>query len=266
MNKPTNTTWPLLSYLLVFFCLIYLLTESSLLRALPQEEDEAHRSGNESIRNRNNVMASLLEQQVGRKQAVGSELRYCNTGDATGAEGPIFEGSDEWVLHHLLFNIRHGDRSSIHNIPGAQSLSAQVNSKENKYLDHRALKYLPFLRFFVLKSIDESLPNMSIKNSEGDTLPDALSLSQVFTQSDSDIPPGILTTRGFMQHILLGKHLSKAYRFYLETLTAPDDLYIRSTNYRRTILSVVALMVYLSIVYFVTISSLLILVYMYSYA
>ena len=107
---------------------------------------------------------------------------------------------------------------------------------------------------------------MSIKNSEGDTLPDALSLSQVFTQSDSDIPPGILTTRGFMQHILLGKHLSKSDRFDLETLTAPDDLYIRSTNYRRTILSVVALMVYLSIVYFVTISSLLILVYMCSYA
>ena len=242
MNKHNATSWPLCSYLLVFLFLGYLLTEGSLLRSLSRENDAktTYRSGNDESK-RKHVSPSLREQSGGKLDPI-SDPPYCNIGEVTGAEGPVFDGSGDYVLHHLLLNIRHGDRSSIHNIPGAKELSSQVTEK--KYLDNEAFKYLPLLNCFVLKSLDESQPNFSAKNGEGDVvLPDALNLSQVFTQCDSDIPPGILTTRGFMQHVLLGKHLSRAYKFYLETVTSPHDLYIRSTNYRRTILSVVALMV-----------------------
>lgn len=241
MNKHNVSSWPLCSYLVVFLFLAYLLTEGNLLRSLSREDDAktAHRSGNdESIRKK--ALSSLREQHG---KQISTDLRYCSIGEVVGAEGPVFEGSDDYVLHHLLLNIRHGDRSSIHNIPGAQPLSAQVHRKEKSFLDQRVFQYLPLLSSFVLKSMDESQPSISVKNGEGDILPDALNLSEVFTLSDSDIPPGILTTRGFMQHILLGKHLLKSYRFYLERVTSPQDLYIRSTNYRRTILSVVALMV-----------------------
>ena len=189
-----------------------------------------------------NPFPSLREQTVTELDAA-SELRYCNSGKVVGLEGPVFEGSSDYVLHYLLLNIRHGDRSSIHNIPGAQPLSSQLTNKKKLYLDSGAFKYLPMLSSFILKSVDESQPNISLINGEDDVLLDALNASEVFAQPDSQVLPGILTTRGFMQHIMLGKHLSKAYMFYMKTLTSPQDLYIRSTNYRRTILSVVALMV-----------------------
>jgi Histidine phosphatase superfamily (branch 2) len=169
------------------------------------------------------------------------DLMYCNTHEVTGSEGTAFTGSQNWVLHHLLLNIRHGDRSSIHNIPEAQKLSDQVS--KHVYLDQAALQYVPRLNSFVLEPIGSGKPGTV--NSEGD-LPDALNVSAVFDRSDKDLAPGILTTRGFMQHILLGKYIAHAYKDFIGTIKSHDDLYVRSTNYRRTILSVSALLVSLS--------------------
>jgi hypothetical protein len=53
-------------------------------------------------------------------------------------------------------------------------------------------------------------------------------------ESDHSIAPGQLTTRGFMQHIQLGTLLHSAYGSFLNQLT-PRDVYVRSTNYLRTI-------------------------------
>lgn len=176
-----------------------------------------------------------------REQPVTSssgDLMYCNTHPVTGSEGGTFQGSKDWVLHHLLLNIRHGDRSSIHNIPEAQKLSSQL--KNYVVLDYTALQYVPRLNSFVLEPIGNGHPGTV--NSEGD-LPDALNTTQVFDGSDGDLAPGILTTRGFTQHILLGKYLAKAYDGFISRVVGHKNLYVRSTNYRRTILSVAALMV-----------------------
>jgi hypothetical protein len=53
-------------------------------------------------------------------------------------------------------------------------------------------------------------------------------------ESDHSIAPGQLTTRGFMQHIHLGTLLHSAYGSFLDQLTT-TDVYVRSTNYLRTI-------------------------------
>jgi hypothetical protein len=52
--------------------------------------------------------------------------------------------------------------------------------------------------------------------------------------SDFSLSPGQLTSRGFMQHIYLGKLLHSTYQDYFDLLKA-NDIYVRSTNYLRTI-------------------------------
>jgi hypothetical protein len=173
------------------------------------------------------------------KKSSNGDLLYCNTQLPDGSEGATFLHADQWILHHLLINIRHGDRSSIHNIPGAQPLASQVNADQIQYIEYSALKYVPRLNSFKLASVGPS----SLKNSEGD-LPDAFNSSTLFRVADSSIAPGILTTRGFMQHINLGQYLARAYNKFLSNyVTSVDSIYVRSTNYRRTILSISALMI-----------------------
>jgi hypothetical protein len=53
-------------------------------------------------------------------------------------------------------------------------------------------------------------------------------------QPDFSLASGQLTSIGFKQHFDLGIHLRKAYEKYLYDISR-DDLYIRSTNYDRTI-------------------------------
>jgi hypothetical protein len=52
--------------------------------------------------------------------------------------------------------------------------------------------------------------------------------------SDFSLSPGQLTSRGFMQHIYLGQLLHSTYQDYFDLLKA-NDIYVRSTNYLRTI-------------------------------
>jgi len=170
------------------------------------------------------------------------DLLYCNTQPPSGSEGETFTKSDQWVLHHLLVNIRHGDRSSIHNIPSAQPLVLQTKDSTVQYLEYSALQYIPRLNSFKLTPLGDPASS-SAKNSEGD-LPDAFNSSSLFREADRAVAPGMLTTRGFMQHINLGHHLHRAYsKFLSSAVHSVKNLYIRSTNYRRTILSVSALMI-----------------------
>ena len=121
------------------------------------------------------------------------DLLYCNTQNPSGSEGPTFPGSKDWKLHHLLINIRHGDRSSIHNIPSAEKLEDQVKTNSIEFLSYSALEYFPKLNSFAIKPIGTQ--DQVVK---GDLL-DALNTSTIFVSSDSNLAPGILTTRGFMQ-------------------------------------------------------------------
>ncbi|RYH01474.1 hypothetical protein EON65_48395, partial [archaeon] len=107
-----------------------------------------------------------------------------------------------------------------------------------------------------------------------------LDASRLFTLSDDSLPPGQLTSQGFMQHIELGipadnmhadrssipihkththahththtythtptrfvgQTLREKYLPFLSTLASPQQLYVRSTNYARTVISVSALL------------------------
>lgn len=222
-----SSSWNSVKTIGIILCttvVIFFLVESSFYKAMPSED-----GGEVLVKNLRNVPES----------SSNGDLVYCNTQLPDGSEGATFPHADQWVLHHLLINIRHGDRSSIHNIPGAQPLAFQVKADQIQYIEYSALKYVPRLNSFKLKSVGES----SLRNSEGD-LPDAFNISTLFREADSSIAPGILTTRGFMQHIYLGQYLARVYNKFLEnSITSLDSVYIRSTNYRRTILSVSALMI-----------------------
>jgi hypothetical protein len=51
---------------------------------------------------------------------------------------------------------------------------------------------------------------------------------------DASLSPGQLTTRGFMQQIELGSLFHELYSGFL-TQVASSQLYVRSTNYARTV-------------------------------
>jgi len=161
-------------------------------------------------------------------------IQYCNDEPAEGREGKLSADNLNlnWTLHHLLINIRHGDRSSIHLIPNAISLSTQVGDKQQQnYLDKRVHSFIPRLLSFTLVPMKRGV------------LPDALNVSSAFRTPDHSLKPGILTSKGFMQHVTLGKSLSNVYNQFLKKIKHRDSIFVRSTNYERTILSVAALLI-----------------------
>ena len=64
----------------------------------------------------------------------------------------------------------------------------------------------------------------------------ALDPSHAFKTPDVTLTQGQLTSIGFMQHVRIGKLLNHAYGDFLaDQIATPQDIYIRSTNYVRTI-------------------------------
>ena len=64
----------------------------------------------------------------------------------------------------------------------------------------------------------------------------ALDPGHAFKTPDADLTQGQLTSIGFMQHVRIGKLLNRAYSDFLaDHIHSPQDIYIRSTNYVRTI-------------------------------
>ena len=164
---------------------------------------------------------------------------YCNDEPRIGTEGRLQLPKEEvggWTLHHLLVNIRHGDRSAIHSIPNAESLVEQVDTDDPSLpptdFDHRVHEFVPALQRFSIKPITAS-----------GTLPDSLNVEKIFRRSDHRLKPGQLTSKGFMQHIMLGRGFYKAYTKFLGTIQHRDAVSVRSTNYDRTIQSVAAFLI-----------------------
>jgi len=182
---------------------------------------------------------------------------YCSLGLASGSEKmatslpELGDDSDRFVLKYLLLTIRHGDRSAIHNIPGSAATSNEkiISSmpKKKEYLDPKALQFAHQMSYFRLESI-VSPPSKSSQKQKNlpkvtSTLPDSLNSSTIFNAGDFELEQGQLTTRGFMQHIHLGSLLRKTYSSFLNTqIKSVSNLYVRSTNYDRTIQSVAALL------------------------
>lgn len=205
-----------------------------------------------------------------------------NVGLVSGDEGVQVESNgDNFELVHLLLTVRHGDRSAIHTMPhalgseeaeaaGARPLMPWQYSKDglnhpvhgNEFLDLRALHYVPSLTKFDLRAVEErdiaeelhtSEHKHEVKDGENEMLehqelppvrplPPALEPKNVFQTPDFDLPPGQLTSRGFMQEYNLGSYLKRRYEGFLERhVQHPVHAYVRTTNYPRTIQSVAGL-------------------------
>jgi hypothetical protein len=48
------------------------------------------------------------------------------------------------------------------------------------------------------------------------------------------MPPGLLTTVGFEQHLKLGASLRRRYGGFFAKIRSPDQIFVRSTNFERT--------------------------------
>ena len=192
---------------------------------------------------------------------------YCPLQTPTGSDGTIstseISSTGGLSLKYLLITIRHGDRSAIHKMPGSSPIGMFPNENHLLYLEPDALSYRDKMSSFSIDKIsDEIVPTdykketkiESITKSEtnereerkiyGDkNEPDSLNSTTMFEKSDFSLDQGQLTTRGFMQHILLGKILKKSYSTFLEkNIKSQINVVVRSTKYDRTIQSVAALL------------------------
>lgn len=152
--------------------------------------------------------------------------QYCDAPVGEGEEGNIQVASfNDYTLERVVLTIRHGDRSAIHQIP--QSIAAQKFSCAPTS---------------TVKQIWDELPShfQVVSTVNGEALGRQMT-PFVKPNDDQECQTGQLTARGFEQHLNLGDHLRIAYESLLETVGS-ENLYVRSTDYTRTIGSVAALL------------------------
>eukprot|EP01032_Pedospumella_encystans_P017089 gene17089-19481_t len=156
-------------------------------------------------------------------------------------------GIPGWELQHLAINIRHGDRSALHRIPGTTTPPVTLTDKNSSYLDVRAREYTHHFKCLHLEKL--SLPNSTDAVYDGEEefehdIKAAVNPKKAFLKSDFLLEIGQLTTRGFMQHIQLGEQFKRYYGDkFLQSVTHSGSIYVRSTNYARTVQSVSGLLI-----------------------
>lgn len=158
--------------------------------------------------------------------------KYCAKNVPTGdnAEKLTEKIADEFSLDlaSLVITIRHGDRSAIHVLP-----NSTMKIPDTVLVAPLSRDFTPFFSNLQLNIIEET---NSPSQHKGDDLTKALDSRIVFQRSDMTLPQGQLTSRGFAQHLELGQILHDAYgKAYLQTMLEADQVYVRSTNYARTI-------------------------------
>jgi len=248
--------------LILYLCRVFLVSHVEQL-ALAERLSEG------IVKIRTKCAAALRGGSGGCSPQIERVLSYCAERINGGEEGMLKPGdsANELVLHYVALTIRHGDRSAIHSMPGALPYfdpdDAEANNKSKRksgggkphplygqdFLDSRALDYIPHLSSFEVRplvgSAASSASDSSASASAAETVKHNLKLSldpsSIFKVPDTRLEPGLLTTRGFMQHVVLGKSLAKSYESLLKGVHSPRNLYIRSTNYARTVQSVAAL-------------------------
>jgi len=156
---------------------------------------------------------------------------YCSAG-ATGTEGIIPGWPEGFALRAAVVTIRHGDRSAIFAMPGANATprwQCDVPTGEAG----RAWARLPNV-FGVYAVRGGHLLNRQLHSK---------------LAPEGHCAPGQLTPTGFEQHHSLGRHLSRAYRALVDEMaravangsSVEAQLYTRSTDYTRTQMSAAAL-------------------------
>lgn len=161
----------------------------------------------------------------------GSSTRldnYCTRSNPLGqrAESKSSSIADSYSMElvNLVLAIRHGDRSAIHSLPNATISFPQT---QPQLVTPGAQPYSKFLSHLSLDVIGTG--------GEGEDLSHALDPTVAFHRSDFTLPQGQLTSRGFQQHLELGRLLRSAYMTYFSGIKRAEDVFVRSTNYVRTI-------------------------------
>lgn len=187
-------------------------------------------------------------------QSLHSErlIKYCSINEFQGEEGKYLD-ANQFELKALVITIRHGDRSAIHQIPGKYSPPDINNEEKGKptLYDPNVSLYTPSADRFSIVPISGS---SDFDRSGGDpgqgsgvSFTDALDAVPLFGRSDLTLPQGQLTSTGFMQHIHLGDHLQRAYASFMKSVSSAKEVYIRSTNYHRTIQVNISVYIYIFI-------------------
>jgi hypothetical protein len=144
-----------------------------------------------------NTKISRLDQYCAAKTPIEQhEQQYFQQHGATTNSSST--STDGWTLRHLVLNIRHGDRSSIHTIPGTTS-----SGKKEAYVEPEALAFRNRLSKFRLQFLEGSgnkdkgkQPRRRLEQPAGESLMFGLDPALVFKVPDSHLDPGQLTTRG----------------------------------------------------------------------
>lgn len=158
-----------------------------------------------------------------------SHLQYCNRQAPFGDEGifqPALQNS-HYTLEMVQILARHGDRSAIHAIPGATDVAGwDCGAPES------------------IRALWQKLENFEIQSMTSGAPVDPKNYMPNLARSHEVCKPGMLTKEGFIQHVNLGKHLRQAYSSMLSNYsTSSGSLYVRSTNYPRTIQSTAGLLI-----------------------
>lgn len=120
-----------------------------------------------------------------------------------------------------------------------EELAVTDSSRSEQSLTRAKLKVIIPIVLFVISSVYSIAYSMF----KGEALTDVLNPNKLFGTPDLSLPPGQLTSIGFMQHIELGELLRSYYTSLLKKIHSSDQIYVRSTNYARTIQSVTALII-----------------------
>jgi len=195
-----------------------------------------------------------------------------------GEEGHSFEGHQYFELNHVAITIRHGDRNAIHLLPhdaANNNIQYDNGADSTEYFDRRALAFRDLL------GADRIAVRPVVRPAEGEsTAVNNLEHYLFYSELRPPLEPGgatniggaaltgsgavneldnaQLTTRGFMQHVSLGRYLHArysgsgtgspgAFTSLLDPVVTPRSglpgrLYVRATNYDRTIQSAAALL------------------------
>ena len=145
---------------------------------------------------------------------------FCSGHVNSGDEG-YFKGSEPFRLQHVVLNIRHGDRSTLFHIPGL----IKHDDDGNQGINSKEVKYMSNLSAFKLQPLEDY----------EHIFDNPLDTKRLDDMAKREIEQGKLTVNGFHQHVTLGRHLKHSYFNFLQQIKSPEQIFIRSTNFERTI-------------------------------
>lgn len=109
---------------------------------------------------REHIVANLLEVKDYFVENIAQDTRlsrYCNV-DVPKRDATYIASISGWELKHLAINIRHGDRSALHRIPGTITTKGIKNEDRAEFLDPKAIEYTEKFKFLQLSRLTGPSP------------------------------------------------------------------------------------------------------------